>query len=345
MTDLLNNRSLVSIIVPVYNGERYLRESLDSIIAQTYPRIEILVMDDGSTDSTPEIAASYGERVNYYRQPQNKGQFPNVNDGIEKAQGEYIAIYHADDVYDRQIIEREVEFLEGNPETGAVFCRDIFINAEGREYGRLEIPKELREFSVLKYPILLNAILTHKNRFLPTPGAMVRSSVYKELGTFRGEEYKIASDLEMWLRIARRYPIGILHEYLFSYRHGHENSSLVYYRVRTEEERQFLILDEHLAAGGTAFATSEALCAYEAHRAEDRLMVAVNHYILGKNKEARKFLGKVEAKQILGSPVVQRTRLLILFYGLRILLRIPRISLLARLFYRRWHNKKYGVVA
>lgn len=341
MNELTTKTPLVSIIVPVFNGEKYLRESLDSIVAQTYPRFEILVMDDASTDSTPEIIASFGDKVRYIRQPQNKGQFPNVNDGIALAQGDYIAIYHADDVYDSKIVECEVEFLEKHSEVGAVFCYDIFINAEGREYNRLMIPKELQNKSVLDYQTVLNAILTYKNRFLPTPGAMVRASIYKELGTFRGAEFQIASDLEMWLRIARKCSIGILHEYLFSYRHGHENSSQVYYRVRTEEERQFSILDEHLASGGSKLATSDSMIAYEAHRAEDNLMVATNHYILKNIKEARNFLNKVKIKRLLGSAVVQRGRLLILFITLQVLLRLPRISFFANLFYRRWHTKTY----
>lgn len=341
MSDSRNTSPLVSIIVPVFNGERYLRESLDSIVNQTYPHIEILVMDDASTDSTPEIIASYGERVESFRQPSNKGQFGNVNDGIGRASGKYTAIYHADDVYDPKIVECEVEFLEKNDEVGAVFCYDIFINADGREYNRLIIPKELQNKSILDYQTVLNAILKYKNRFLPTPGAMVRSSIYQELGTFRGAEFQIAADLEMWLRIARNHKIGILHDYLFSYRHGHENSSQIYYRVRTEEERQFLILDEHLALGGSKLTTSGSMRAYEAHRAEDNLMVAINLYIVKKNKEAKCFLNRVKMKKLFGSSVVKRGRLLILYSAMQILLRVPRISFFANLFYRRWHIRTY----
>jgi glycosyltransferase involved in cell wall biosynthesis len=341
MSDSQSSSPLVSIIVPVFNGERYLRESLDSIVNQTYETIEILVMDDASTDSTPEIIASYGDRVKCFRQSSNKGQFGNVNDGIERASGKYTAIYHADDVYDTRIVEREVEFLEENIEVGAVFCYDKFINAEGKEYNRLTIPKEFQARSSFDYRAILNGILKHKNRFLPTPGAMVRSSVYNELGGFRGEEFQIASDLEMWLRIARRYKLGIIHEHLFSYRHGHENSSQAYYRVRTEPERQFLILDEHLRTGGSSIAEPSSLRAYEAHRSEDNLMVAVNQYILDRTTDATTFLRAVKLRRLLASSMVQRGRLAVLFFILQILLRLPRVSLAADFFYRRWHVKSY----
>lgn len=341
MNELTTKTPLVSIIVPVFNGEKYLRESLDSIVAQTYPRFEILVMDDASTDSTPEIIASYGDRVKCYRQEQNKRQYQNVNEALKMVDGEYIAIYHADDVYEPTIVEREVEFFEKHAEVGAVFCRDIFINDEGREYGRLTIPAELCGLETLDYPTIFNALLTHKNRFFPAPSSMVRASIYKDVGGYRAAEFDIASDLEMWLRIARKYRIGILPEYLFRYRHGHGNWTQRYLHLRTEEERYFQIMDLYLSEGDSKLALPESLRAFEAHRAEDRLMLTVNHYILKKTKEARSFSEKVKASQILGSSVVQRTRLLLLHFGLRILLRIPRISFFADLFYRRWHTKTY----
>src|SRR5690349_20149168 len=118
---------LVSIVIPVYNGEKYLRDSLDSILAQTYLHTEVLVMDDASTDGTAAILESYGDRIQVYRQPGNRGIYANANDGISKARGDYIAIYHADDVYRPQMVEREVEFLEAFPEAGAVFTNMTFI--------------------------------------------------------------------------------------------------------------------------------------------------------------------------------------------------------------------------
>src|SRR5260370_41466205 len=97
------DRRLVSIIVPVFNGERYVRESLDSILAQTYPRTEVLVMDDASTDGTREVALGYGERVEYHRQETNRGIYRNANDGIAMAPGEDIAVYPPGDIYGRRM--------------------------------------------------------------------------------------------------------------------------------------------------------------------------------------------------------------------------------------------------
>lgn len=329
---------LVSIIVPVFNGEPYLRQSLNSIFGQTYPNLEVLVMDDLSTDGTPATIASYGERVRYVRQPSRRGIYGNANDGIGQSRGDLVAVYHADDVYDPRIVEREVAFLQEHPEVGAVFAKDVFIDAQGREFGKLELPPSIPAGQPLSYDVVLNGILTYKNRFLVCPTAMVRRAVYDDVGVYRDKAYAIASDLEMWLRIARRYPLAILDDYLLRYRRGHGSSSDHYYRLRTEPERHFGIMDRYLVEGDAALATPAALVAYEGWRAEDRLMLAVNHYILGRRREALAILRRVRPGQILGSPQVQRGRLLVLYLALHALVRAPRVRQVADAFFRRWHG-------
>src|SRR5215813_10270594 len=176
---------LVSVVVPVWNGAKYLRESLDSILAQTFAPIEIVVMDDASSDETPAILESYRTAIRTCRQRSNKGIYDNVNDGIALARGELIAVYHADDVYRPQIIEREAEFLSRHPEAGAVFCLDAWIDAEGREYARLELPRGVPGNQPLDFPVVWNALLENKNTFLVCPTSMVRASLYRELGGYR----------------------------------------------------------------------------------------------------------------------------------------------------------------
>ena len=337
---------LVSIIVPVSNGEKYLRESLDSILAQTYSPCEILVMNDASTDSTLDIIATYGNRLRHHSQSQNKGQYQIVNEALSMVQGTYIAVYHADDVYEPSIVQKEVEFFENHPEVGAVFCQDIFIDAEGNEYGRLTIPAEIRHLPALTYPTIFNAVMTHKNRFFRAPSSMVRASVYKDVGPYRPSEFEGASDLEMWLRIGRKYPIGILPEYLFRYRHGHGNWNQRYHHLRTEEEEYFRVIDHYLSEGGDQLPTFGAHRAYEAHRAEDNLMRSINLYILGRSKEAKAILSSTNVIRLLSSSAVQRLRLLALFFAMSLLVRIPRVPSIADFFYRR-HVRKYmrrGVV-
>ncbi len=327
----------VSIIVPVYNGESYLRESLDSILAQTYPRIEVIVLDDASADRTGEIAAEYGSKIQLHHQPVNKGIYANANDGITLARGEYIGVFHADDVYLPTIVEKQVEFLDGNPDIAAVFAQDIFTDQDGRDYGRLELPAELKTERPLDFRTIINALLTHRNHFLRCPGAMVRASAYRELGGYRQEQFRNTSDLEMWLRIVSKYPIAILAGHLFRYRHTKDASSSRYHRLRTDAERYFRIMDLYLDQGGREVATTEALAAYEAHRAEDQLRRSINHYILGQSAEAKMLMRELRLRALLGSRHVQRGRLFLLYAGMEVLTRLPRVDWVANSFYDHWY--------
>jgi glycosyltransferase involved in cell wall biosynthesis len=250
-----SRQPLVSILVPCYNGARYLRESLDSILAQTYANIEVILLDDASTDETPRIAEEYAGRIAYVRQAVNLGQFGNVNDGIRRASGELVAVWHADDVYLPSIAENEVACLVAHPDVAAVFTTDLFIDADGYEYGRMVLPAAIRGERPLEYRTVLDSLLTYRNRFLVGPSAMVRAAAYREVGEYCEPRYGIASDLEMWMRISRRHAIAVLEEPGMKYRHFHGNASQHYQRLRTDPDIYFAVVDEYLDAGGRAVAT------------------------------------------------------------------------------------------
>jgi hypothetical protein len=329
---------LVSIVVPAYNAERFLQASLDSIVAQTYPSREILLMDDASTDRTGEIARAYGDRIDYYRQPRNRGQFGNVDDGIARARGKYVAVYHADDIYQSEIVAREAAFLEANPQVGAVFALDVFINAEGKEWGRLKLPPGIQGGMPLDYQTVLNTILRRKNCILPAPSSMVRADVYRAVGPYRGSDFPVAGDFEMFFRIARQYPVAILGEYLFQYRWGHGNADQMDRLLRTVEEPYFAIMDEHLAAGARALAHPDALAAHEAHRSEDALMRAMSSYIMRDRHSMRLALAGASCRKLLASAYVQRFRLTVLTGLLMALCRLPQAAVMERAFRKRWFS-------
>lgn len=331
---------LVSILVPCFNGAAWLREALDSILAQTYPHTEVLLLDDASTDDTPRIAAEYAGRLRLVRQPTNMGIYDNVNVGIGLARGELIATYHADDIYLPGIVQAQVDAFRKHPEVGAVFCADIFVDAQGREYGRMVLPPAVRGGGPLPYATVLNALLDHKNRFLVCPTAMVRASVHQAVGAYRQDRYRNTADLEMWLRIARHAPIAIVEDHLMKYRHFHGNSSQRYHKLRTAPENFFLILDEYLGQGDRRLARADALANYEAHRAEDRLMAAISHYIKGELADGRKALRDVRLSTLWSGRTVQRWRLMVLTLGMALMLRLPRIAWLADRMFQRWHVKR-----
>jgi glycosyltransferase involved in cell wall biosynthesis len=113
---------LITCIVPAYNVERYISEAIDSILAQTYQPLRIVVADDGSTDRTGEIAAGYGERITYLRQS-NQGYPAAKNLGLSAAQGDFIAFLDADDVWHPEKLARQIERFKERPEMDLCFTR------------------------------------------------------------------------------------------------------------------------------------------------------------------------------------------------------------------------------
>lgn len=331
-----SSERLVSVVVPMHEAARWIGQALTSILAQSYEQLEVLVLDDASRDGGAEVVASVDDpRVSLHRHERNVGQFANVNAGIRLARGDMIAVHHADDVYERDLIAAQVAYLDAEPTVGAVFALDTFIDPSGRPFGRLELPSELRGERPLTYPEVLNAVLRYGNTFLRASSSLVRRDVYESVGLF-SQAYGLRGDLEMWLRIARAYPVAIIERHLVRYRWGHENVSQGYERLRTQPELTFSLLDERLAAGDVALARPEALRSFEGRRAEDALIVTANLYTLDRRADGQAMLREARLRRLLGTRQVRRARLLVLWVALHALLRLPRIRLVADSFYRRW---------
>jgi glycosyltransferase involved in cell wall biosynthesis len=111
---------LISIVLPVYNGEKYIGASIDSLLKQTYAPIEIVVVNDGSKDQTEQVVANYGSKVRYFAQS-NRGQPAATNFGLSVANGSYVAFIDADDLYLPDKTASQVDFLEKQPEIDFVF--------------------------------------------------------------------------------------------------------------------------------------------------------------------------------------------------------------------------------
>jgi glycosyltransferase involved in cell wall biosynthesis len=114
------SRPQVTAVIPVYNGERYLREAIDSVLAQDYPSLELLVIDDGSTDGSAEIARNFGDRIRYHYQP-NAGLSAAQNAGVAEARGAFIAFLDCDDLWVPGKITLQVSVFEKETTTDMVF--------------------------------------------------------------------------------------------------------------------------------------------------------------------------------------------------------------------------------
>lgn len=205
------NQPLVSVVMPVYNSAPYLKEAIDSILNQSYSNIELLAINDCSTDSSKDIILSYSDpRVRYFENNPNKGIVKSRNLGIENAKGKYIATLDSDDIALPDRIKTQVCFLEKNPDYG--LCGSYY--QEINNTGKLLKKK-------MNYPSSdkdARTFLTIANCFCAS-AIMVRSDMAKELKYREG--YDIVEDYELWYRISKRAKITNLPIYGTYYRvHG-----------------------------------------------------------------------------------------------------------------------------
>jgi len=191
-------KGLVSVIMAAYNAEAFLKESIDSILRQSYSEFEFLIIDDCSSDSTPDILESYEKsdpRVIVQRNPQNKGLAYSLNMAIQMSRGEYLARMDADDVSLPERFEKQVGFLEKNKSVEICGTACIEIDSSGNELYRKSMPKNNKE---------MEAVIFKINPFIH-PTVMLRKSFFDKLG-FYNESFRKSQDLELW---ARAYVAGI----------------------------------------------------------------------------------------------------------------------------------------
>jgi len=292
---LLNQKMpLVSICIPTYNNARFLRECLDSIVNQTYQNKEIIVSDNVSTDETKKIVKEYVEKykVKYYKNEKNIGAEANFTRCIELTKGEYIAIFHADDLYMLNIIQRQIDTFQNNSAIGAVFTTAKRINSFSKIIGDYKLPVELNNKKIYYFSEIFLSILENGN-FLICPSCMVKGRIYKELVAFNGNRFKTSADLDMWLRILAKCPIAILNEKLMSRRSSNTQGIFASTYLRTKQADFFKVMDYYLEKSIVSNISHKTLNRYKALKYNDDIKRAINYLIKKQPQEAKNLLREV----------------------------------------------------
>jgi glycosyltransferase involved in cell wall biosynthesis len=190
----------ISVVIPTYNRAREVGDAIDSALAQTRPALEIIVIDDGSTDETPAVLARYGERIRVVRQ-NNQGVAAARNAGIAVARGDLLAFLDSDDVWLPRKLELQAARIEADPELGLVHC--------GVDFEGTGIRLDGMEGSVASEMLRLDrsVIVAHGS------GVMVPRRVVEEVGDFDGR-MRVSEDWDFCYRVAARYRIGFVAEAL-----------------------------------------------------------------------------------------------------------------------------------
>ena len=192
---------LVSIIIPVYNGAEYMREAIDSALAQTYKNCEILVVNDGSCDEgkTDEIARSYGEKIRYF-QKENGGVSTALNFGIANMRGEYFSWLSHDDSYAPEKIEKQVALLEKFQDKKTIaLCESDKMDKDSKPFNEGWVGKKLPENTLIGQDGFLSYLF--KNGAFNGCSLLIPKTAFDECGGF-DERMRYSQDMFMWLKFA-----------------------------------------------------------------------------------------------------------------------------------------------
>ena len=200
----------VSVLLPAFNAQKYLRAAMDSILAQTLADLELLALDDGSTDATPSILRDYAARDRRVRvlSRANKGMASSLNELLQIAQGRFVARMDADDIALPERFERQVRFLEATPSVVCVGGAFELIDEAGRYLTTLVCP--VSDAAIQQMILAGHGAICH-------PSAMMRRAALRGIGGYRAQ-YKPAEDLDLWLRLGEVGRLANLPEPVLRYR-------------------------------------------------------------------------------------------------------------------------------
>jgi len=200
-----------SIILPVYNGTKFLRESIESVLSQSLTDFEFIIWNDHSTDGSDAVIDSYDDpRIVKFSNSVNLGLFKTLNQAIGKATGNWIRLWSQDDVMKTNCLETEAQFLEQHAEVGMCYCGVDVIDENGLVVAPL--PYDFTP-DVVPPTMAAQIMFYHGSIAGNIANVILNKSVLGKVGTFR-EDMKIAGDFEMWVRISKEYSIGHINKAL-----------------------------------------------------------------------------------------------------------------------------------
>ncbi len=222
----------VSVVIPAYNAAATLPETLDSVFRQSFADLEVIVVDDGSTDATRDVLATYGDRVRVLRKANEGKPAATRNLGVRAARGEYVAFLDADDCWTENKLELQVALLDQRPEVGLVYTGDVTIDERGRRLSVNPCPAGARG--------RIHELLTVHNVMVGS-SVVARRRAIEDVGGF-DEDLTSIENWDLWIRIARGWAVDCVDEPLTLYRvHAGNRSG----NVELRRKNIFRVLAKH----------------------------------------------------------------------------------------------------
>lgn len=205
---MITQSPVLSIVMPVYNRENYIRDAVESILNQTFHDFEFIIINDGSEDNTCAIIESYpDERIKLYHNDRNRGIVYSRNHGLQRASGKYVGMFDSDDIALPDKFERQIQFLESHPDTAMVGAWVKWIDDEGKPTGK--------GWKLTAKPEEIPSLMVFRNYFVQST-VVIRREAIPEGGYSEG--FDIVEDSKMWFDVARKHKVANIQDYLLLYR-------------------------------------------------------------------------------------------------------------------------------
>lgn len=218
---------LISVVMPVYNGEKYLKESIQSILNQTFKDLEFIIINDGSTDATEKIILSFSDsRIVYIKNKINLQIVKSLNKGISLAKGKYIARMDSDDISLKNRLEKQIRFMEKNLDVSV--C-GTWVQTIGAKEKVWKYPLSHEE---IKISLMFNSSVAH-------PSVMIRKSLFKEFNY--EEKYNKAEDYALWVNAIEKYRFANIPCVLFQYRLHLNQTDKKLQKIKTDKIREMYL--------------------------------------------------------------------------------------------------------
>ncbi|WP_019154269.1 glycosyltransferase family 2 protein [Robertmurraya massiliosenegalensis] len=224
------NSPVATVFIPIYNCESYIKETLDSIINQTYNNLEILLINDGSTDNSIDIINQYDDpRIRLLHNPKNMGIPYTRNVGLKEAKGKYLINMDSDDIAFPERVEKQVSFFESHPD----------IDAIGSNYVKFSDKSKRKIKAKYTSPMAINIMLLFFDP-ISNPSSAIRLATLRKYNLSYNEEYFVAQDYEFWSQLSKVGKITITPEFLIAYRTGHDNITKKSNREKNEKRKNLI---------------------------------------------------------------------------------------------------------
>jgi len=214
----MNNKPLISICIPTYNSESFIKETIDSVLNQTYKNIEVIITDDCSKDKTVEIIRSFSDlRIKFFKNDKNLGVEGNWNKALQLASGKYIKLMGADDILYPTCIEEQVKVLEDTNNTDIVLTTSYknVINQDGKLIMTRRFPGASGRINGIT---ALKKSLRHGTNIIGEPVAgLFRAEILKKSGYYNGENLYMI-DLDLWSRMLKFGDLFVIDKVLYAFR-------------------------------------------------------------------------------------------------------------------------------